>query len=117
LDNYSWPGNVRELENYMERLAVTIHTDTLQPEHLAAEIKSANANVNVSEERKNVAIDNRSLQEKVKALEMQSITQALMESKGMQSRAARKLGITERILSYKIRQYNIDPSEFRNKTV
>lgn len=115
LDNYSWPGNVRELENYMERLAVTVHADTLQPEHLAAEIQAPQKEFPSTVQGKNQMRDLRTLPEKVSDLEIQNIKEALTEFKGKQSRASKKLGITERILAYKIRQYNIDLSEFRNK--
>src|ERR1044071_1040227 len=39
LKEYSWPGNVRELENVIERLVVTVQDSTIQPHHLASEIR------------------------------------------------------------------------------
>ncbi len=47
------------------------------------------------------------LKEKIKILEKEEIILALMECDGVQARAARKLGITERMIGYKIRKYNI----------
>jgi transcriptional regulator with PAS, ATPase and Fis domain len=37
--HYHWPGNVRELENVIERLVVTVGSDTIQIEDLPAEIR------------------------------------------------------------------------------
>ena len=37
------------------------------------------------------------------------ITQALKESGGNQTRAAQKLGITRRMLQYKMKKYDIKP--------
>ena len=52
-----------------------------------------------------------SLKEKIKVMEKEEIILALMECDGVQARAARKLGITERMIGYKIRKYNIDLRE------
>ena len=41
------------------------------------------------------------------------IIHALIKSKGNQSAAARLLGTTRRILTYKIHKYNIDYMQFR----
>ena len=41
------------------------------------------------------------------------IIHALIKSKGNQSAAARLLGTTRRILTYKIHKYNIDCMQFR----
>lgn len=48
-----------------------------------------------------------SLREKVKEIEREEILNALKECKWIKSRAARKLGITERMIGYKIRKYKI----------
>ena len=48
-----------------------------------------------------------SLTEKVKQIEKDEITNALKESKWVKAEAARKLGITERMIGYKVRKYNI----------
>jgi len=49
-----------------------------------------------------------SLRDRVKQIEKEEITQALRECNWIMSRAARKLGITERMIGYKIRKYNIE---------
>ena len=49
-----------------------------------------------------------SLKDKVRLLETREIRKTLRENGGVKSRAARALGITERILSYKIGTYGLD---------
>ena len=48
-----------------------------------------------------------SLTDKVQEIEQEEILNALKECNWIMSRAARKLGITERMMGYKIRKYNI----------
>jgi Nif-specific regulatory protein len=48
-----------------------------------------------------------SLKMKVTEIEKEEITRALMESNWVMARAARKLGITERMIGYKIKKYGI----------
>lgn len=47
------------------------------------------------------------LKMKVREIEKEEITRALRESNWVMARAARTLGITERIIGYKIRKYGI----------
>lgn len=50
---------------------------------------------------------NSSLKDRVKKLERQEIINALKECNWVMARAAKKLGITERIIGYKIKKYGI----------
>ena len=52
-----------------------------------------------------------SLSDKIKTLEKEEIILALMECDGVQAKAAKKLGITERMIGYKIKKYNIEIKE------
>jgi len=52
-----------------------------------------------------------SLREKVKEIEKEEIINALKECRWIMSRAARKLGITERMIGYKVKKYNIRKEE------
>lgn len=52
-----------------------------------------------------------SLKAKIIEIEKEEIIRALMESNWIMSRAARKLGITERMISYKIKKYGIKKEE------
>ena len=52
-----------------------------------------------------------SLTDKVREIEREEILNALRECNWIMSRAARELGITERMIGYKIRKYKIRKEE------
>ena len=55
------------------------------------------------------------LKSMVNDFERTMIASALARTGGNQSQAAKILGTTKRILTYKVRKYAIDPDEFRLK--
>jgi DNA-binding NtrC family response regulator len=59
------------------------------------------------------AVVSQSLAEAVAVFESNLIRDALKSSRGNRAKAARLLNTTERILSYKVRRYGIDPQRFR----
>jgi Nif-specific regulatory protein len=52
-----------------------------------------------------------SLKDKIKDIEKEEIINALMQCGGVMARAARRLGITERMIGYKIKKYGIRKEE------
>jgi Nif-specific regulatory protein len=48
--------------------------------------------------------------------ERQMIVSALQQTSGNQSKAARRLGTTKRMLSYRVRKYGIDIARFCKRT-
>jgi transcriptional regulator with GAF, ATPase, and Fis domain len=54
-----------------------------------------------------------SLKDKIKELEKEEIIKALRECGWVMAKAARKLGITERMIGYKINKYGIRIKEVR----
>lgn len=99
LVQYKFPGNIRELENVIERALVFCETDTITSTDLPVFLR----------EKKEEALmeSDLTLTSKVQKLEMMEIMRALQENNGVKSRAARALGITERMLGYKIKIYNL----------
>jgi len=55
-----------------------------------------------------------SLTDRVQEMEREEILNALKECNWVMSRAARILGITERVIGYKIRKYNIRKEEAKD---
>jgi Nif-specific regulatory protein len=100
LSEHAWPGNVRELENAIERAVVVCDGFVIQPEHLPAALRSP--------ERAQPAPRPSTLREAVAALEMKMLADALREARGNCAKAARELGITERVVRYKAQLYGID---------
>ena len=58
-----------------------------------------------------------SLKEKINEIEREEIIKALKECEWVMARAARKLGITERMIGYKIKKYAITKEGERGKTI
>jgi DNA-binding NtrC family response regulator len=109
LEEYYWPGNIRELENCIERWVITVQTGRLLPDNLSPEIRNFHQETSVPSDQ----FLSGTLTDKVKELEIQMIKAALRETRGIQSRAAKLLGITDRILGYKISQYDINVTKYR----
>ncbi len=100
LMQHSFPGNIRELESAIERAVVFCEGRDIATADLPLDVKEARKEDIISDE-------NLSLNEKVGHIEMQEIKKALNKTGGVKSKAARVLGITERILSYKMKHYGI----------
>jgi len=98
LNSYSWPGNVRELENVMERAVVICQKELITPAELPSNITGPSSGV--------TAPAGATLPEMVESIEKQKISEALKQF-GSQRKAAKALGITERMLGYKIKIYGI----------
>jgi Nif-specific regulatory protein len=105
---YPWPGNVRELENCIERAILLTPGDTIEPAHLPASLQ---LRLKGAEKKESGRLD-----AFVKAHEQDLITNALRETHGNQTKAAKLLGTTKRIIQYRIRKMGIDTSQFRPKT-
>ena len=58
-----------------------------------------------------------SLKEQIREIEKEEIIKALQECEWVMARAARKLGITERMIGYRIKKYGIrrEEGEVRDK--
>ena len=100
---HHWPGNVRELENCMRRAVVMTDEDIITPKCLPLHIQS------IAERPKYVLPDAvASLDETLNDVEKQIIVGTLQDTGGVQSKAARLLGITERSLWHRVKKLSID---------
>jgi len=99
LVSHSWPGNVRELENVIEGALAFCEEDerVITERHLPQWLARG----------QDMGVPPGSLIDAVETLEKEMITQALQECGGNQTRAAEKLGITRRMLQYKMKKYEI----------
>lgn len=110
LENYAWPGNIRELENVLERAAIVCGGKTINPQNLPADMLAKNdATAQLMPTSNNLASQAQllSLPHAVQAIELQLITEALKQSNGNKSRAAKLLEISERTLWYKLSRYHL----------
>lgn len=95
LSEYPWPGNLRELQNILEQAMNMAKTGVLQLKHLPDDIKKAPA----------IVIGNKNLN--LKTNEVEAIRNALQESGGEITRAAKALGIGRNTLYRKLDKYQI----------
>jgi two-component system NtrC family response regulator len=100
LVQYSYPGNIRELENVIERAVVFCDGNFITLGDLPVFLKETLED--------DLVFEGLTLPEKVKKLERKEIQRALRQNGGIKSKAARALGVTERILGYKIKTYGIN---------
>jgi len=101
---YDWPGNVRELENIIERVVVLSKGGRISPEDLPTHLKSGSQ----VELIKRGVLDGRiSFLDAEREFEKDIIQEALKKSNNVQTRAADLLGISRRILKYKMDKYGI----------
>lgn len=104
LMRYHWPGNVRELENCIERAVLVCEDQVIHSYHLPPTLQTAESSGTPLRW---------SLTEAVASYEKELIQDALKSARGIRAKAARMLGITERIIAYKIGLYQIDVRRYR----
>jgi Nif-specific regulatory protein len=104
LTSYHWPGNVRELENCIERAVLLSNEGVIRGHHLPPSLQIA--------ESSGVEAGN-NLKTTLESMERELILDSLKASKGNMAKAARELGLTERVMGLRAKKYNLDPRKFR----
>ena len=104
LNRYSWPGNVRELENVIESVLALGTSDQIHAFDLPARLRAVHSPANLKED---VLDGNVPFEEAERAFEMEIILKALRRTNFVQTKAAELLGISRRILKYKMDKLGI----------
>lgn len=122
LMTHDWPGNVRELKNVLERAAVmaddgTIVSTGLERRGPAREpaAPSASQTAVAALDRAEVPEEGFDLDQCLADYEKKLILAALTETGGVQSQAARILGVNQRSLWHRIKKYGIDPKKVKDQ--
>jgi two-component system response regulator HydG len=102
LHRYAWPGNVRELQNSVERAVLLCDGEMVDAANLTMEGHMGG--------EPSMAFETMNLEE----LERGAIVRALQLSQGVQKEAADMLGISPRVMNYKIQTLGIDWKKFRS---
>ena len=94
LVKYSFPGNVRELEHLIQRLLTLVRGNTVTVADLPPEIRESSSTGGL-------------LSDRLAAVEKEMLVAALEENHWVQTKAAETLGISERVLRYKMNKAGI----------
>ncbi|WP_428386496.1 sigma-54-dependent transcriptional regulator [Mucisphaera sp.] len=99
LSGYAWPGNVRQLINVVQNMLVITEGDRIEPRHLPSEIRpAANEDGMFAEDPNAMSLDQ---------IEKRAIREALRVTAGNREQAAKALGIGERTLYRKLKEYGL----------
>jgi len=99
LVEYSWPGNIRQLRNVLERAVIMAGGEPILEEHLALEERTIPGGVTATDlVDQGIPLDQ---------MEKIIIEQALRKCGGVQKNAAQLLGISPRVINYKIKKHQI----------
>ncbi len=102
LQHYSWPGNVRELQNVLERAVITSMAEEIRAADLALSAMDFDRATN-GERLLNLPPGGTTLE----AIEKEAILQALRSQGWVQKKAGALLGISPRVMTYKVKKYGI----------
>ena len=94
---YDYPGNVRELENIIERAVILARNRVITRDDLPI-FSAVSSSLTLNE----------SMPARVEHLEKILIAEAMQNAHGVQTKAAELLGISERVLRYKLGKYEIN---------
>jgi two-component system response regulator AtoC len=100
---YPWPGNIRELQHVLEG-AMVLSDGVILPEHLPPTVQRGAKAAAAGEASASVT---GSLDEALEDWERRAILDALQKAHGVQARAAKILGISERSLWYRVKKLKI----------
>lgn len=106
LTAYHWPGNVRELENCIEHAVLVSDDGVLHGGNLPPTLQFPDNSIEPAPG---------TLKMRTAMLEKDMIVDALKRSRGNITAAARELGITGRMVRYKISNLNIDYNKIFKK--
>ena len=106
---HRWPGNVRELENVIQRAMIMAPGDVVEAEHLhlqhavsGAALPATAATVSTSDPQDKA---DATRADSIRDLEREHILETLAAVGGSRKLAIERLGISERTLRYKLKQY------------
>ncbi len=109
MSRYPWPGNVRELENVVEQALIWSQgLPVITPEHLP---KSLHTDTRSSSLREDTLAGRISLEHAVMEFEREIILDALKRTTYVQTHAATLLGISRRMLKYRMDSLGISRPE------
>ncbi len=98
LTEFDWPGNVRQLINTVQQMVIVCDKESLEPRHLPTDIRPVLASTNEIDLKGGMSLEQ---------LEKQAVREALRIHGGNREAAAGMLGIGERTLYRKLKEYGL----------
>ncbi|MCZ6695219.1 MAG: sigma-54 dependent transcriptional regulator [Acidobacteria bacterium] len=98
LQEHRWPGNVRELENSVERAVLMCEEDVIGPVDLT--LLDREHSINMTPQLAAELLN-------LESLEKTAVLEALKRSNWIQTEAAKLLGISSRVMNYKVHKHGI----------
>ena len=111
LVQYDWPGNVRELENVVESLLALSSAELISVELLPQNLQAGGAQLSLKLDRVN---SSGTFTDAERSFETEIILKALRKTNFVQTKAAEILGISRRILKYKMDKLGISEKLVRS---
>jgi len=111
LTRHNWPGNIRELQNTIERAVLMAETSLIGVEDLS--LFPAQSGDSSSIDSLGIKIPPSGI--KLDDLERNTIIEALKMTNWVQKDAAELLGVSRRVLNYKVKIHNITHDRWRRK--
>ena len=102
LQAYTWPGNVRELENCIERAVLTAKDDTIHSYNLPPAMQVEEFAEDPFRPDASLSLD-----EQLAAVEKRILEDALARHNGNRSAAGRELGVSPRMMNYRLNKAGI----------
>ncbi|MEW6325646.1 MAG: helix-turn-helix domain-containing protein, partial [Nitrospirota bacterium] len=108
LTHYPWPGNIREMENVVEQILTINDAEEITVNDLPLRLRSDTKGVQMKDQ---VTAGRQSFEFAVMEFERELIVDALKRANFVQTHAAQLLGISRRILKYKMDSLGITGPE------
>jgi DNA-binding NtrC family response regulator len=110
LTRHNWPGNIRELQNAIERAVLMAECNLIGVDDLSLNAATADTS---SIDALGIKIPPAGI--KLDDLERNTIIEALKMTNWVQKDAAELLGVSRRVLNYKVKIHNINHDRWRRK--
>ena len=110
LTRHNWPGNIRELQNTIERAVLMAESNLIGVEDLTLNATKGDSS---SIDALGIKIPPSGI--KLDDLERNTIIEALKMTNWVQKDAAELLGVSRRVLNYKVKIHNINHDRWRRK--
>ena len=101
--SYKWPGNVRELENAIERAVLTAQDDCIHGYNLPPSLQAPEFIEDPYQPDSGMKLD-----DQLAAFEKRVLEDTLRRHKGNRSAAGRELGVSPRMMNYRLNRLGIN---------